>query len=242
MDAEVERLLDNLETVKTRKHLNSTLRHHYPTLMYITESEIENNDIKFLICRNRIKELVTMFKLIADGFIMPVPDTYPVRYFNPFPLTLKESHTMHNDSLTDPAVGEQIDLPLDTDRACPPLVEEPVPQYSTICKVEIEAHRLKDSLVIAFDELCASTKDREGPKAGALLVVLTDAENEPHEVWIPKKLCSNLDLENNTVCVWDVIMNKKIEELGGLAYEPMYHAEFMADITEPASADVGDGE
>jgi len=95
--------------------------------------------------------------------------------------------------------------------------------YSKDVKVETEPYRLKSSLVISFEELLTITGVDKGISAGAILVTLPLSEDRGTiEQWIPKKLCCNLDLEANTVLVWDVFMKARIENMGGLAYEPAY--------------------
>lgn len=93
-------------------------------------------------------------------------------------------------------------------------------KYSKECKVE-PAPRLSSALVISFEQLVIITKEGD-PYQGALLIGLVTAAGEVKEQWLPKKFCSNLDLEDNTVCVWDVFMKARISDLGGLIYEPEY--------------------
>lgn len=103
--------------------------------------------------------------------------------------------------------------------------EEPVigvsyHDYSTLVKVELDS-RLTQSLIISFEQLVIVTK-RDNKLDGAILLDLPLASGDVVGCWIPKKLCSNLDLELKTICVWDKFMVDKIEELGGLSYEPEY--------------------
>lgn len=95
--------------------------------------------------------------------------------------------------------------------------------YSSKVKVE-PASRLAQSLLIHFVELLMITKE-DDHYAGAILVVLELHDGSEVEQWLPKKLCSNLDYNYNTVCVWDKFMNDRIKELGGLSYEPEYAGE-----------------
>jgi len=92
--------------------------------------------------------------------------------------------------------------------------------YSSLVKIEPDS-RLSQSLIISFEQLVTITKT-DNKLDGAILIDLLLADGNVVECWIPKKLCSNLDLEHNTVCVWDKFMNSRIEELGGLSYEPEY--------------------
>jgi len=99
-------------------------------------------------------------------------------------------------------------------------------------RVKLEHHsRLANSLVLIFNEVKVITKP--GHWEGALLLAVTAGNGEEVEMWLPKKLCSNLDLEAQTVCVWDVFMNKKLAELdtvGGLAIPAeQYKQEELGD-------------
>lgn len=80
--------------------------------------------------------------------------------------------------------------------------------------------RLASSFLIVFDNVLNITK--QGQLEGTILLEVTDSEGYLKEIWLPKKVCSNLNLEEQTICVWSIIMKKKIEGLGGLAYEPSY--------------------
>lgn len=102
----------------------------------------------------------------------------------------------------------------------PVATPKPYSKYSSECKVE-PASRLSSALVISFEQLVIVTKEGD-PYQGAILIDLVTAAGEVKEQWLPKKLCSNLDLEDNTVCVWDVFMKARISDLGGLSYEPEY--------------------
>ena len=97
-----------------------------------------------------------------------------------------------------------------------------ISSFSSEVKEE-SGFRLNQALVIHFEELITLT--RLGVNEGALLILVIDSEGNPHEMWLPKKLCSNLDRENKTVCVWDKVMEKKIDDIGGLNYEPVYASE-----------------
>ena len=94
-------------------------------------------------------------------------------------------------------------------------------------RVKLEHHsRLVNCLVLIFNEVKVITKP--GHYEGALLLEVVAANGESVDMWLPKKLCSNLDLEAQTVCVWDVFMEKKmleIAELGGLATPPEYYKQ-----------------
>lgn len=152
-------------------------------------------------------------------FILPIPDTYPVRYYNPSPLNLKESNYLHNQSL-EAAMQDELDLWDDPDS------DAPEPEYSEICKVE-PAERLNEAMVFTFEEFLRDTGNT--PRDGAILVTMKDASNESVNVWLPKKCCSNLSLDNATVCVWDKIAKKKIDEVNGFFIEPVYYEDWIAD-------------
>ena len=96
-------------------------------------------------------------------------------------------------------------------------------RYSSEVKVEPDS-RLTQFLIISFEQLVTITK-RDNKLDGAILLDLPLASGDVVGCWIPKKLCSNLDLEHNTICVWDKFMVDRIEELGGLSYEPKYAVE-----------------
>lgn len=88
------------------------------------------------------------------------------------------------------------------------------------------AARLRSALVIHFTEVFTITETSHD--RGALLIeVVTAAHRLSKEVWIPKKLCSNLDLEAKTICVWDRFWNQKAKDelthMGGLAYPAEYY-------------------
>ena len=71
------------------------------------------------------------------------------------------------------------------------------------------SYSLKSSVQIAFIELQHVTKSEE-LEQGALLLLVDD---EAAPVWVPKKLCSNLDLDHNTVWVWDQFVDGTKQEL-----------------------------
>ena len=114
------------------------------------------------------------------------------------------------------------DMPIGTGNT-PSALPTSVPQYSPEVKEVTYLPFLQTSMVIAFEALHKVTQEGN-PDKGALLLWLADSNGEVQDVWLPKKLCSNLDLTNRTVLVWDVIMKEKIADLGGLAYEPEYAA------------------
>lgn len=99
-----------------------------------------------------------------------------------------------------------------------------LPKYSELCKTESVAARLKDSIVITFYEF---TRDTEK----ALLFVLVNADGSCFNVWFPKRCCSNLDLINKTVCVWDKIVNSNLdkEDLAELAVTPLYYDSWLIE-------------
>lgn len=84
-------------------------------------------------------------------------------------------------------------------------------KYDHRVKVEPDS-RLQQSTKVHYVDLQALTKEHEGPSQGALLLHL-EVMDEVAPVWLPKKLCSNLDLEEQTVYIWNVIWDKKWKEL-----------------------------
>lgn len=119
---------------------------------------------------------------------------------------------------------EQLGPPLLTQRLTEPTEhEEFIVTSDAITNDRVKTKppsRLTSSFLIVFDNVLNITK--QGQLEGAILLEVTDSEGYLKEIWLPKKVCSNLDLEKQTICIWDVIMKKKIEGLGGLAYEPSY--------------------
>ncbi len=91
-------------------------------------------------------------------------------------------------------------------------------------RVKMEhAARLLSSMVLHFNEVKAIT--RNSHYEGALLLDISAANGMNVELWIPKKLCSNLDLAGKTICIWDKFFADKIkelDELGGLACPAEY--------------------
>lgn len=92
--------------------------------------------------------------------------------------------------------------------------------------------RLGQSKVIEFVSVKNITKASQ--YEGAILLDVLAEDGFELEIWFPKKLCSNLDLEAHTVCIWDKFLATKLaqldKELGrSLAIEPLYYNEFMAE-------------
>jgi len=87
-------------------------------------------------------------------------------------------------------------------------------------KEETNNYRLKSSLLLSFEDCLVITE--ASTDEGAILLEVMSADDVLTEMWLPKKVCSNLDLEDKTICVWDKVLNKKIEDMGGLCLEPEY--------------------
>lgn len=113
-----------------------------------------------------------------------------------------------------------------------PFSEPNTPVYSSICKVE-KAARLTASYVIYYETIQMITKNGD-TRAGAILfelVVRDDITGEmtDYELWLPKKLLSNLIEADKTVCMFDKIFDKKIEELKEEGYtlvtKPIYYKD-----------------
>jgi len=98
-------------------------------------------------------------------------------------------------------------------------------------KLEPE-YRLRETIVLHFEELLRVTREGQ-PRAGAILVSVATEGQEQVELWLPKGVCSNLDLTNNTVCVWDKFWKDKKKELADtgiyLAYEPQRYRTKESD-------------
>lgn len=149
---------------------------------------------------------------VADYADMPTPDfATEQEYVNPAEVA----------EVMNVIAKSERNSPKWTDRATPSAPTMPKSaNLSDHCKIEPDS-RLGSALLISFEELVRVTQ--EGNKyGGAILVVLLTADNREVDQWLPKKLCSNLDLTHNTVCVWDTFMNERIKELGGLSYDPAY--------------------
>ena len=161
-------------------------------------------------------------------FILPVPDTHPVRYYNPSPLTLKESTEMHKDSLESMLARRLASSSSPT--YIEDLFDDPESiestesiEYDDICKIELDPARLKDSMVVFFESLVRTTGANQF--AGAILLEIVSEEGDLTEMWLPKKCCSNLDLANNSVCVWDKIIEGKEEDGISFAIPPVYYED-----------------
>ena len=76
--------------------------------------------------------------------------------------------------------------------------------YSSICKLD---HRVQAATLISFDNLKNVTKEGN-TSAGAILIEICGTD-----YWLPKKLCSNLDLELGTVYVWTTFLKEAKPEL-----------------------------
>ena len=72
-----------------------------------------------------------------------------------------------------------------------------------ICKTE-NVKRRETCELIQFDSIIAVTQ--EGVMhAGAIKFNLVNTETgETNEQWVPKKLCSNLDMDSKTFYLWEV--------------------------------------
>ncbi len=149
------------------------------------------------------------------------------------PLTQQESEQMHRDSLEN--LGN-LEAPAPDEIE----VDQSEPYYSDHCKVKA-ANYLKESLVVEFNELLKVTGDTH--YAGALLVEINSAGGGTVSMWLPKNCCCNLDLQENTVCVWDQIMNKKVDEVEGFLIEPEYYHKYhgIDDADEDDGSDCNDG-
>jgi len=104
--------------------------------------------------------------------------------------------------------------PADKKEASKELLDTPVPPYDSACRVEPPA-RLKTCTCVRFFELQRVTSPGEQYK-GALLLTLKDpqeTEGEIIEQWLPKKLCCNLDLKENSVWVWEVFIDPILDKL-----------------------------
>lgn len=176
---------------------------------------------------------------VDTHFIIPINDKPPYKYANPSPLTLKESNAMHKDSLKRGKIK-----PLDFSKPSKPTrpapaapmkvepVDTPATTFSDICQVEVNADRLQEAIVIKFEELLQSTKDNQGPQFGAILLLVKTGDGETTELWFPKKCCKNLDLDEQTVLVWDKIVDKKGEELefmDGFGFALQYYKEYYSE-------------
>jgi hypothetical protein len=94
-------------------------------------------------------------------------------------------------------------------------------------RVKMEhASRLGNSLVLHFNDVLTITQ--QGHTSGALLIEVMTGNGLTKELWLPKKLCSNLDLEAKTLCIWDKFWKEKAKELdhmGGLAVAAEYYKQ-----------------
>lgn len=71
--------------------------------------------------------------------------------------------------------------------------------YSSVCKID---SRTDAATLVHFDEFVHSTREGNS-EAGAILIRVYEVE-----YWLPKKLCSNLDLEEGTVYVWTTFLKE----------------------------------
>lgn len=76
--------------------------------------------------------------------------------------------------------------------------------YSSYCKID---KRTDTATLIAFDSLKHVTKEGN-VEAGAILIEILE-----EDYWLPKKLCSNLDLAAGTVYVWTKFLKDAKSEL-----------------------------
>ncbi len=90
---------------------------------------------------------------------------------------------------------------------------EPTPQKPAPLVKWASPSDLDGATLITFHSFEAATK-RDDTRAGAILVNMVDADTEcgMRQQWIPKTLCSNLDLEANTVWVYTPFVVEQIKE------------------------------
>lgn len=76
--------------------------------------------------------------------------------------------------------------------------------FSSYCKID---SRTDAATLIAFDSLKHVTKE-DNTEAGAILIEIAG-----QEYWLPKRLCSNMDLDVGTVYVWTKFLESAKPEL-----------------------------
>lgn len=100
--------------------------------------------------------------------------------------------------------------------------------YSTSVQIKA-ANWLGESKVLTFHELGRITEK-------AILFALVLNTGGIATIWVPKSCCSNLNLTDKTVCVWDKILDTNLSKLAEelsegekLEVEPMYYPEWIAE-------------
>jgi len=114
--------------------------------------------------------------------------------------TQEESEQLHRDSM-DSSFG----------RAEHPDDKKDITATTSIALVckQVQPKYLDASTQVTFISLVHVSKDYALDK-GALLLELDDPESgEVGEVWMPKKLCSNLDMDSMTVYIWTPFLEDK---------------------------------
>ena len=82
--------------------------------------------------------------------------------------------------------------------------------FSDICKLDA---RTESSFCLPFLSLIHVTKEGNQLAGALLLAVLNPVTGEEEELWIPKKLCCNLDMEEGLVYVWRVFLENNAPDL-----------------------------
>ena len=75
------------------------------------------------------------------------------------------------------------------------------PIGANICKT-VNGNKGLDAMDLVYFISYISCSQEGNMSAGAILLKMYDIEGTEIEKWIPKKLCCNLDIDNNKVCVW----------------------------------------
>lgn len=128
-------------------------------------------------------------------------------------VTQEESEQLHRDAM-DSSFG-RVRHPDDIQYA--PISSNNV-ELSSLCKIDNRSIEDKnvDVIEIHFNELLHTTQDHDTGK-GALLIELhttkSGGDESLEEIWLPKKLCSNLNLEENSVRIWAVFFREKYPNL-----------------------------
>lgn len=81
--------------------------------------------------------------------------------------------------------------------------------FSNICKLRAD---VSSCIMFTFSSFKVATKQHSQYEGALLLEIKNNNTNEFDEVWVPKKLCCNLDLELGTVYVWEVFAEDKLVE------------------------------
>lgn len=116
-------------------------------------------------------------------------DEYPEDYQ---PLTLQESLDLNRQSM-QATVKESKETDF----------------LSSLVTIQTNSSRLNSYHVVHFEEWLTTTKE-SNIKAGAILLKVECIAGFV-DCWFPKKCCVNLNTANNTVLVWDNIIEDKFD-------------------------------